>query len=394
MIKLFKPLILGAVISLLGLTSAMAAETLKIGHIAARTGFLKGPGLPATVAVDMAVEEINAAGGVNGKMIEIVEFDSGSDPKQASLAARTLVKDHDVLAIIGPFSSGEAKVGFNVAEREKVVMISTASSAPGLTDGKEWAWRLTEDEGKQFARLLKTLTKMDVPRSKVDIVYVSDEAISAVVGTKLYPALFKAFNIEHGEPVAITYKSFDLAPQIAPIVANNPDMVAVAGLPENASKTIRELKRQGYEGRMIGSQIFADPNILDLFGDLAEGTTFMAGFHADASPEANSFNSKFIKMANDRGINKLGAHHTDAQSYDAVYLFAQVMEEQGISGYAGKVEDERLAIRDGLKTVNFSGVLGSNLCFAGTDAELPGYVIQIKDGKWSMMDSHKADACE
>ena len=52
----------------------------------------------------MAVEEINAAGGVNGKMIEIIEFDSGSDPKQASLAARTLVKDHDVLAIIGPFS--------------------------------------------------------------------------------------------------------------------------------------------------------------------------------------------------------------------------------------------------------------------------------------------------
>ena len=70
-----------------------------------------------------------------------------------------------------------------MAEREKVVMISTASSAPGLTDGKDWAWRLTEDEGKQFARLLKTLTKMDVPRSKVDIVYVSDEAISAVVGT-------------------------------------------------------------------------------------------------------------------------------------------------------------------------------------------------------------------
>ena len=56
------------------------------------------------------------------------------------------------------------------------------------------------------------------------------------------------------------------------------------GLPENASKTIRELKRQGYKGRMIGSQIFADPNILELFGDLAEGTT-MAGFHADSSPK-------------------------------------------------------------------------------------------------------------
>ena len=188
-------------------------------------------------------------------------------------------------------------------------MMSNASSAPGLTKDKEWAWRITEDEGKQFARLLKTFQEMDVPRKSVDIVYVSDEAISAVVGEKLYPFLLKKFGIEHGKPVAITYKSFDLAPQIAPIVANNPDMVAVAGF-ENASKTIRELKRQGYKGRMIGSQIFADPNILELFGDLAEGTTFMAGFHADSSPEARVFNDRFVSETNAVGIKKLwGSSH-------------------------------------------------------------------------------------
>ena len=376
-------------LALILLVSGGIADTLKIGHIAGRTGWLKGPALSATVAVDMAVKEINAAGGINGKMIEIIEFDSGSDPKQAALAARTLAQDHDVLAILGPFSSGEAKVAFNVAEREKIVMMSNASSAPGLTKDKEWAWRITEDEGKQFARLLKTFQEMDVPRKSVDIVYVSDEAISAVVGEKLYPFLLKKFGIEHGKPVAITYKSFDLAPQIAPIVANNPDMVAVAGLPENASKTIRELKRQGYKGRMIGSQIFADPNILELFGDLAEGTTFMAGFHADSSPEAKVFNDRFVSETNAVGIKKLGAHHTDAQSYDAIHLFAKVMKEQNITGSKSNLESERLAIKEGLKTVN----LGKNLCFAGNDAELPGYVIQIKDQKWTLMASHSPDPC-
>ena len=380
-------------LALILLVSGGIADTLKIGHIAGRTGWLKGPALSATVAVDMAVKEINAAGGINGKMLEIIEFDSGSDPKQAALAARTLAQDHDVLAILGPFSSGEAKVAFNVAEREKIVMMSNASSAPGLTKDKEWAWRITEDEGKQFARLLKTFQEMDVPRKSVDIVYVSDEAISAVVGEKLYPFLLKKFGIEHGKPVAITYKSFDLAPQIAPIVANNPDMVAVAGLPENASKTIRELKRQGYKGRMIGSQIFADPNILELFGDLAEGTTFMAGFHADSSPEARVFNDRFVSETNAVGIKKLGAHHTDAQSYDAIHLFAKVMKEQNITGSKSNLESERLAIKEGLKTVSFSGILGKNLCFAGNDAELPGYVIQIKDKKWTLMASHSPDPC-
>ena len=390
--KNFKPIIWGALALILSVSGGVA-DTLKIGHIAGKTGWLKGPALSATVAVDMAVKEINAAGGVNGKMLEIIEFDSGSDPKQAALAAKTLVKDHDVLAIVGPFSSGEAKVAFNVAEREKIVMMSNASSAPGLTDGLEWGWRITEDEGKQFARLLTTFKKMDVPRSSVDIVYVSDEAISAVVGTKLYPFLLKKFGIKHGKPVAITYKSFDLAPQIAPIVANNPDMVAVAGLPENASKTIRELKRQGYKGRMIGSQIFADPNILELFGDLAEGTTFMAGFHADSSAKAKAFNEKFVKETKAAGIKKLGAHHSDAQSYDAIYLYAKVMKEQNVTGSKSNVAAERLAIKEGLKTVSFSGILGDNLCFSGNDAELPGYVIQIKDKKWTLMDSHAPDPC-
>lgn len=391
--RLFKNLIAACVVALLSVSVTAAQETLKIGHIIVTSGPLKGPGEPSIAAVDLAIEKINGNGGVNGKMIEIIRFDSASDPKQASLGARKLAKDDGVIAILGPFSSGEAAVAFNVAEREKIVMMSNASSAPGLTDGKDWAWRLTEDEGKQFARLLKTLQDRDVPRAKAEIVYVSDERIANVVGTKLYPALMGKFGISHGEPVAITYKSFDLAPQIAPVVAANPDLVAVAGLPENAAKTIRELKRQGFKGTMIGSQIFSDPNILELFGDLAEGTTFMAGFHKDSSPAAAEFNEQFIAENAARGIRKLGAHHTDAQSYDAMFLFAQVMKEQGITGDPAKLTEERTAFRDGLKTVNFSGILGQNLCFSGTDAELPGYVITIKDGAWTLLDTHAADSC-
>lgn len=372
---------------------ALAEGTLKLGFITVTSGPLKGPGEPAIAAVELAVEEINARGGVNGRPLEIVMFDSGSDPRQAALGARKLAQDDRVLVIIGPFSSGEAAVAFGIAEREKLVMMSNASSAPGLTDGKEWAWRITEDEGKQFARLLKTLVEMDVPRSLAEIVYVADERVANIVGTAIYPALLEKFGIPHGEPVAITYKSFDLAPQIAPIVSRNPDLVAVAGLPENAAKTIRELRRHGFTGMVIGSQIFADPNILELFGPEGEGTTFVAGFHKDSSPEAHAFNEAFIARNAARGIRKLGAHHSDAQTYDAVHLFAQVMAEQGITGDPARLAEERLAIREGLKTVRFSGVLGRDICFVGGDAELPGYVIQIRNGAWTLLASHPADPC-
>jgi len=375
------------------IAGAAAADTLRLGFITATSGPLKGPAEPAIAAVELAVEEINAAGGVNGKQLEVFTFDSGSDPKQASLGVRKLSQDDKVLAILGPFSSGEVAVAFNVGEREELVLLSNASSAPGLTDGKDWAWRITEDEGKQFARLMKTLEKLDVPRESAEIIYVSDERVANVVGTKLYPALMGKFGIAHGEPVAVTYDSFDISTQVAPIVARAPDIVAVAGLPENAAKIIRELNRQGFEGRVIGSQIFADPNILDLFGGLGEGTTFMAGFHASTSPEAASFQERFIERNAERGIRKLGAHHSDAQTYDGIHLLAKVMAEAGVTGDPAKLAEERLAIREGLKRVQFAGVLGDNLCFVGGDAELPGYVIQIKDGQWTLIDSHPADPC-
>ena len=88
------------------------------------------------------------------------------------------------------------------------------------------------------------------------------------------------------------------------------------------------------------SMLWSGPLADDLlFGDLAEGTTFMAGFHKDSSPAATDFNERFIAENEKRGIRKLGAHHTDAQSYDAIHLFATVFEEQGITGDPAKLEE-------------------------------------------------------
>ena len=105
--------------------------------------------------------------------------------------------------------------------------------------------------GQAICEIIENISRNGCSRKSVDIVYVSDDDINSCRRKTL--SILLKFGMMR-KPVAIT-QEFDLAPQIAPIVANNPDMVAVAELPENASKTIRELKRQGYKGRMIGSQI-------------------------------------------------------------------------------------------------------------------------------------------
>ncbi len=384
----------------LGLAGLLAgapamAQDITIGLSMIKSGPLKSVGEATETSVDIAVAEINAKGGIAGHKINLVKFDTGTDPKQAATATQKFAQDDGALAIVGPFSSGEAAVAFPAGERLGIVQMPNAASQPGLTGNFQYAWRLTADEGKQFTRLITTLRRKNIKIEKAEILYVSDERVSNISGTTFYPAIFKAANIAFGEPVAFQYKSFDVAPQVAQIIERKPDVVALAATPDSAGKVIKELRRQGFAGRVIGSQIFADPNALDLFGRDADGLLIVAGYWWDRSDQTRAFTKKFAEENAKRGLEaKKIPHHTDAQAYDIVYLLKQAMEKAGVTGDKSKLTAERIAIRDAMKGIRFTGVTGDNTCFnAARDAELPGFVIEIKDLKWNLFDQHPADNC-
>jgi branched-chain amino acid transport system substrate-binding protein len=385
-----------AVIGALAMSAvpAKAADEIVLGLTNIKSGPLKTPGEGTEVAVDIAVAEINAAGGVNGKKLRIVKFDTGTDPKQAVVAARKFASDDGALGIIGPFSSGEAGAAFPIGERLGIVQIPNASSAPGLTKGKSYAFRLTEDESKQYNRLLTSMKKKGVPSKHTEIFYVTDERISKIVGTFLMPKLMKNFGMATGKPIGFSYTSFDLAPQATKAMQAKPNLIAVASVGPPAAKVLKEMRRQGFKGRMIGSQLFADPNNIELFGNEADGTLFASGFWYKLNAETRAFTKKFVAEVNRRGIKRPFPHHVDAQAYDIVYLFKQAMEKAGVTGDPSKLKAERTAIRDALNGIVFSGITGKNVCFdANGDAELPGYIIEMKGGQWTLFDKHPADKC-
>jgi branched-chain amino acid transport system substrate-binding protein len=316
-------------------------------------------------------------------------------PTMAATGTQKFAEDDKALAVIGPFSSGEAAVAFPVGERLGIVQISNSSSQPGLTANYSYAWRFVSDEGKQFTRLLNTLKRKSIKVEKAGILYVSDERVSNISGTRFYPTIFKANDITFGNPIAFHYASFDLAPQVSQALERKPDVIVLAGTPDSAGKLIKELRRQGFQGRVIGSQIFADPNSIDLFGRDADGMLIVAGFWWDRTNATRKFTQRFADENAKRGLtSKKIPHHTDANAYDIVYLLKQVIEKVGTSGDPAKLPQERTAIRDALKTVRFSGVTGDLTCFdAERDAQLPGFVIEIKDLKWILFDSWPADPC-
>ena len=379
--------LLAAAAAVVVATPASAADIV-IGLNMVKSGFMKTIGEATETSVDIAVSEINAKGGINGHQIKLVKFDTGSDPKQAAIGTQKLAQDDKALAIIGPFSSGEAAVAFPVGERIGIVEIPNAASTPGLTKGYSYAWRLTADEGTQFTRLLKTLKKKGIKDSPAEIIYASDERVSNISGTKFYPAIFKANNVKFGKPIAFQTTSFDVSTQVAEALQRKPAVVALATTPGGAGKVIKELRRQGFKGRIIGSQLFADPNQLDLFGRDADGMIIVAGFWWDRNDATRAFTKKYAEWNAKRGLtSKKIPHHTDAQAYDDVYLLKEAMEKAHVTGDPSKLAAERTAIRDALKGIRFSGITGENTCFdANRDAHLPGFVIEIKDMKWNLFE--------
>lgn len=365
----------------------------QIGFISATSGPLKDVGDSTETAVKLAVKEINAAGGVEGRQLNFIQYDTAADPRQASVAVRTLAEDRKVLAIVGPLSSAQTAVAMNDAERLKILMLPYSSSAPGLITGKTFTWRLSATEDKQFNRLLTAMNRKGIATKTADILYVSDDRIANITGTQVYLPLLTKAGVKVQRSVSMNINSFDVSAQIAQVIQDKPDVLALSANFSQAVTALRELRRQHFAGRVIGSQLFADPNLVGLFGNDANGMLFVSGFWRYHNAKTEAFSDRFMTAMVAAGYQKRSPHHVDAQAFDTVFLLKKAIERSRVTGDPAKLAEERLALRDALKGITISGVLGDNICFNGNDAELPGYVIEIKNGAWTLFDEFPPDAC-
>ncbi|HTP83284.1 MAG TPA: ABC transporter substrate-binding protein [Alphaproteobacteria bacterium] len=388
---------LAALVALAGLAAPAAAADnaeWQIGLVKETSGPLKEVGDSTSIAAKLAVSDINAAGGIAGKKIHLIEYDTAGDPKQASVAVRALAQDKNALAIVGPLSSAETAVAANDAERLHILMLPYSSSAPGITDGKTFTWRLSATEDQQFARVIKALRRKNLALKKVDILYTSDDKISNITGSKVFPPLLNQAGIEVPRSVTMTYNSFDVSPQIAQVMQDKPDAIALAANFDQAVTVMKELRRQNFKGRVIGSQIFSDPNLAGMFGKDADGMIFASGFWRYENDKTKKFADRFVQEMASHGIKKVGPHHVDAQAYDTVYLLKSAIERSHVTGDPAKLDTERVAVRDAMKGMIFSGVLGDNICFVENNAQLPGYIIEVKGGQWTLFDQFPPDSCK
>ncbi len=394
--RLLKWPITAVVATAMGLSAApVSAEDIVIGLSFGKTGRYSSINKTTEVAVDIAVEEVNAAGGINGNKLKVVKFDTTGDPKQAVVAVRKFARDDGALAVVGPFASAEARIAFPAGEREGIVQIPNASSAPKLADRFSYAFRYTESEFLQFSRVVQSLKKLGRLKQNSVILYGTDDVVSKVVGLKIMNPIFKKAGVKQGsEPIGFATEAFDLAPQVSKLKGMQLDFVGFAGITPVAIRFVKELRRQGLNTPMIGSQIWADPEIIKGMGKACDGCVFITYYWYKRDKRSAEFARKFVEGVKARGIDKPFPHHVDASAYDTVHLLAQVMRDLKVTGAKANLKDERSKIRDALYKVKFSGVIG-DVCFEKTgDAQLPGYVLTMENSEWKLLDTHPSAPCQ
>ena len=391
----FKVGISAAVIaSVAYMAPVQAADEIVLGLSYGKTGLYSTINKTTEVAVDIAVAEINAAGGVNGKKIRIVKYDTAGDPKQAVVAVRKFARDDKALGVIGPFSSSEARVAFAAGEREKIVQIPNASSAPKLADKFSYAYRLTESEYLQFMRVVKTMKKRGAMKKSVAIMYGTDDVVSKAVGMYIMKPILTKEKVKITGPIGFATKAFDVSPQVSQLKGKNLDYVGLAGITPIAIRVLKEMRRQKINIPIIGAQIWADPEIVHGMGADGDNAVFAASYYYNLNKRTRDFKNKFVAAAAKQGIKKLWPHHVDASAYDIVYVFKKAMEVAKVTGNPKKVKAERTAIRDALLKTTFDLVQGK-VCFEKTgDAQLPAYIMTMKDKKWNLLDTHPALPCK
>ena len=382
-----RPLLLAG-LALPAIATAQSAP-LPLGFTTAKSGNWVSLTRRNEIAVNLAVEEVNAAGGIHGRPIAIRTFDTASRPEQAAIATRQFAEDDGALAVIGPFSSSECRVAFPVGDRLGISQMAIASSAPGLAAPFRFAFRNTSDEAYLFERLLSVVREKGIETRNAAIAYTTDEVIGRSMGTDVFPRLLQAANIPITGSVSFPVAAFDMSAQVAQMRGGAPDLVCTGGPPEPAIVLVREMRRQGMRGRIVGGTTIVDVNLPSRMGADGNGTLVSSThFYNFDSPRAIAFRDEFVKRAQAAGeTGDLRPGMYDAAAHSIVHFYAAAMREVRVTGERARLAAERAAIRDTLRAMrNVETIEGTLARFTEQgDALKTTYVLEVRDGNFVLV---------
>jgi branched-chain amino acid transport system substrate-binding protein len=357
---------------------AVAGE-IQLGALIPLTGFASGFGQNQKVALDLAVEEINKAGGIKGNTLSVITYDTESKGEKAIFGFRKLATQDKVLAVLGPFLSTEAEVCFPLANKYSIVSISASAAKPGLA-AKHRPYGFTNSTS-DLNTLPPAVDYWEKKHNIKKVCIVTDikDALNKSTGKIVFPKLFGAKGIEVIGTSDFVTGEMDFSAHVSKFKGMNPDGVAVSCTVADAAGFIKEAIKQGLEKPFIGGVAIQTPKFLELAGKDANGTVTSASFWVENPvPKSMAFVEEFKKRYGGKAPNPFAAN-----MHENVYIMKHLIETMGVTNKSGDLTSDREKIQKGLASLkNFDGVTGTFSMLDTGTVDKSGYVLMAMDGEW------------
>nr|WP_235938907.1 ABC transporter substrate-binding protein [Achromobacter aestuarii] len=365
-----------------GILPAAHAADIKIGVAEALSGGAAQYGASIRNGFQLAVEEINAAGGINGDKIVLVVEDEQGKKEEAINVFKKLIFQDRVLMVFGPTLSNSAQAAHPVAQAAKTVAFGTSNTADGITSIGNFIFRNSVTEADVLPATIETV-KRKTGLKQVAVLYGNDD-----VFTKSGYDNFKKALDDQKIPVTTTETfakgDVDFKAQLTKIKGTNPDALVLSALLAEGAPIMVQARQVGLNVPVIGGNGMNSVKIFDLATGGASNNLWIGSPWSieNKAPE----NTKFIEAFKGKYTNS--PDQFAAQAYDAMYIAAQALKA---TKRTGDLNADRLALRDALPSVKWTGATGAFEFRqatdragkpAGYDAQQKPIVSVTKDGKY------------
>ncbi len=368
-----------ATFTLLFSATGFAAAPIKIGALFAVTGPAAFLGEPERNSAKMVIDEINKAGGVKGRKLELVAYDTAGDATKAVQLATKLIKDDKVVAIIGPSTTGETMAVIPVAEKEQIPLISCSAGSKITDPVKKWVFKTAQNDSLAVGRIYEYLQK--TKQTTVSILTVSDGFGAS--GREQLKSQAARYGITVVSDDTYGPKDTDMTSQLTKIRGSHSQAIICWGTNPGPAVIAKNVRQLGIKTPLFMSHGVSSKKFIELAGDAAEGIKLPSGKVVVADLLSGSDKQKKSLMAFVKDYQnhyKAEGDHFGGHAWDAVML---------IRGAAENGADTPAAIRDQLeKTRSFAGIGGSFTYSAQDHAGLGKdafVLVEVKNKDWMIV---------